>query len=61
MIDLRSDTCSRPTADLRTAMANAEVIDTTGTAHPRGSSNRQCHVNFAEGCHLYIALTKKDA
>jgi Beta-eliminating lyase len=25
MIDLRSDTCSRPTADMRTAMANAEV------------------------------------
>jgi threonine aldolase len=27
MIDLRSDTCSRPTADMRTAMANAEVGD----------------------------------
>src|SRR5215472_4618245 len=34
------------------------LIDTTGTAHPRGSSNPgQCHVNFAEGCHLYIAVT----
>jgi hypothetical protein len=27
MIDLRSDTCSRPTPELRTAMANAEVGD----------------------------------
>jgi threonine aldolase len=27
MIDLRCDTCSRPTADMRTAMANAEVGD----------------------------------
>lgn len=27
MIDLRSDTCSRPTAEMRTAMANAEVGD----------------------------------
>jgi threonine aldolase len=27
VIDLRSDTCSRPTADMRTAMANAEVGD----------------------------------
>jgi len=27
MIDLRSDACSRPTADMRTAMANAEVGD----------------------------------
>jgi hypothetical protein len=34
------------------------LIDTTGTAHPRGPSNPgQCHVNFAERCHLYIALT----
>jgi hypothetical protein len=30
------------------------LIDTTGTAHPPGSSNPgQCHVNFAEGCHLF--------
>jgi threonine aldolase len=27
MIDLRSNTCSRPTPELRTAMANAEVGD----------------------------------
>ena len=27
MIDLRSDTCSRPTREMRTAMANAEVGD----------------------------------
>ena len=28
--------------------------------HSRGPSNPgQCHVNFAEGCHLYIAVTKK--
>lgn len=27
MIDLRSDTCSRPTADMRAAMANADVGD----------------------------------
>ncbi len=27
MIDLRSDTCSRPTPAMRTAMANAEVGD----------------------------------
>ena len=27
MIDLRSDTCSRPTPDMRQAMANAEVGD----------------------------------
>src|SRR5215212_3476849 len=34
------------------------LIDTTGIAHPRGPSNLgQCHVNFAEGCHLYIAAT----
>jgi hypothetical protein len=50
MIDLRSDTCSRPTADMRTAMANAEVGDVEPVkfllAHrhhrhraPRGSSN----------------------
>jgi hypothetical protein len=34
------------------------LIDTTGIAHPRGPSNPgQCRVNFAEGCHLYIAVT----
>src|SRR3954469_24274567 len=34
------------------------LIDTTGIAHLRGPSNPgQCHVNFAEGCHLYIAAT----
>src|SRR5215472_9226764 len=45
-----SKTSSRPNSFL--------LIDTTGTAHPRGSSNpEQCHVNFAEGCHLYIAVT----
>src|SRR3954453_17411046 len=34
------------------------LIDTTGIAHPRSSSNPgQCHVNFAERCHLYIAAT----
>src|SRR5215213_5177169 len=34
------------------------LIDTTDIAHPQGPSNlRQCHVNFAEGCHLYIAAT----
>jgi hypothetical protein len=34
------------------------LIDTTGIAHLRGPSNLgQCHVNFAEGCHLYIAAT----
>jgi hypothetical protein len=34
------------------------LIDTTGIAHPQGPSNLgQCHVNFAEGCHLYIAAT----
>ena len=27
MIDLRSDTCSRPTPEMRAAMANAEVGD----------------------------------
>ena len=27
MIDLRSDTCSRPTLEMRQAMANAEVGD----------------------------------
>ena len=27
MIDLKSDTCRRPTADMRTAMANVEVGD----------------------------------
>jgi hypothetical protein len=33
------------------------LIDTTGIAHPRGLSNPgQCHVNFAEGCHLYFRL-----
>ena len=31
------------------------LIDTTGTAHP--SNPGQCHVNSAEGCHLYIAVT----
>jgi hypothetical protein len=37
-----------------------EDIDTTGTVHLRGSSNPgQCHINFAEGCHLYIALTRE--
>jgi hypothetical protein len=36
------------------------LIDTTGTAHPRGPSNPgQCHVNFAERCHLYIAVTPR--
>src|SRR3954469_15465432 len=34
------------------------LIDTTVIAHPQGPSNLgQCHVNFAEGCHLYIAAT----
>src|SRR3954469_9007018 len=34
------------------------LIDTTVIAHPKGPSNLgQCHVNFAEGCHLYIAAT----
>src|SRR3954464_15248626 len=34
------------------------LIDTTAIAHLRGPSNLgQCHVNFAEGCHLYIAAT----
>src|SRR4051812_32325730 len=36
------------------------LIDTTDIAHPRGPSNPgQCHVNFAEGCHLYIAATDR--
>src|SRR4051812_289332 len=34
------------------------LIDTTGIAHSQGPSNLgQCHVYFAEGCHLYIAAT----
>src|SRR5262249_57319886 len=34
------------------------LIDTTGIAHPRGPSKpAHCHVDFAEGCHLYIAVT----
>src|SRR3954464_4618617 len=34
------------------------LIDTTSIVHLRGPSNPgQCHVNFAEGCHLYIAAT----
>jgi hypothetical protein len=34
------------------------LIDTTATAHLPGPQNpRECHLYFAEGCHLYIALT----
>jgi hypothetical protein len=34
------------------------LIDTTVTAHLPGPQNpRVCHLNFAEGCHLYIACT----
>jgi hypothetical protein len=36
------------------------LIDTTATAHLPGPQNPgECHLYFAEGCHLYIALTKK--
>jgi hypothetical protein len=36
------------------------LIDTTGTAHLGSFSNLgQCHINFAEGCHFYIAPTSK--
>jgi hypothetical protein len=34
------------------------LIDTTAAAHLPGPQNlRECHLYFAEGCHLYIALT----
>jgi len=34
------------------------IIDTTATTHPpRPQNPRKCHVNFAEGCHFYIAAT----
>jgi threonine aldolase len=35
MIDLRSDTCSRLTPELRTAMANAELGDDVYGDDPR--------------------------
>jgi hypothetical protein len=35
------------------------LIDTTATAHLPGPQNPgECHLYFAEGCHLYIALTQ---
>src|SRR5208283_2299976 len=35
------------------------LIDTAATAHlPRPRAQGECHLNFAEGCHLYIALTR---
>jgi hypothetical protein len=37
------------------------LIDTTATALLPGPQNpRECHLYFAEGCHLYIALTATD-
>jgi hypothetical protein len=34
------------------------IDNTTATAHLPGPQNpRECHLYFAEGCHLYIALT----
>jgi hypothetical protein len=34
------------------------LIDNTATVHPPGPQNpRECHLYFAEGCHLYMALT----
>jgi hypothetical protein len=36
------------------------LIDTTATAHLPGPQNPgMCHLYFAEGCHLYIALTRR--
>src|ERR1700747_2712030 len=36
------------------------LIDTTAKAHLPGPQNPgECHLYFAEGCHLYIALTYK--
>src|SRR3954471_8351302 len=48
-----------PTPSRTSSRSNSFLlIDTTGIAHLRGPSNLgQCHVNFAEGCHLYIAAT----
>jgi hypothetical protein len=38
------------------------LIDNTATAHLPGPQNPgESHLYFAEGCHLYIALTHKDA
>jgi hypothetical protein len=35
---------------------NASMIDTTNTAHLPGPQNLdECHLYFAEGCHLYMA------
>jgi hypothetical protein len=37
------------------------LIDTTAKAHLPGPQNPgECHLYFAEGCHLYIALTTLD-
>ena len=34
------------------------IIDNTAKAHLPGPQNPgECHLYFAEGCHLYIALT----
>ena len=34
------------------------IDNTAATVHPSGPQNpRECHLYFAEGCHLYIALT----
>src|ERR1700756_3034012 len=39
-------------------MNSCLLIDTTATAHLPGPQNPgECHLYFAEGCHLYIALT----
>jgi hypothetical protein len=36
------------------------LIDTTATAHLPGPQNPgECHLYFAQGCHLYIAPTAK--
>ena len=36
------------------------LIDNTAAAHLPGPQNlRECHLHFAEGCHLYIALTNE--
>ena len=48
-------------ADRQGRLSFCLLIDNTASVHPpRPQNPRECHFYFAEGCHLYMALTSGD-
>ena len=54
-----SEMCIRDSNSTSRRLNSCLLIDNTATAHLPGPQNPgECHLYFAEGCHLYIALTR---